>query len=73
MAQRLQFPKPFAHDHPPVVSVNKLEEEQLTFGQKAADAIASAVGSWRFIIIQSGLLVVWVILNVTAFIQHWDP
>lgn len=73
MAQRLQFPEPFAHDHPPVISVNKLEEEQLSFGQQAADAIASAVGSWRFIITQSILLIVWVILNITAYIQHWDP
>lgn len=73
MAQHLRFPKPFAHNHPPVVSVNKLEEEQLSFGQRAADAIASAVGSWRFIIIQSALLIVWGILNITAYVQHWDP
>ncbi len=31
------------------------------------------MGSWRFIIIQSVLLFIWVCLNVTAFIQHWDP
>lgn len=73
MNQRLRFPQPFAHDHPPVVSVNKLEDEQLTFGQRAADRIAEMVGSWRFIIIQSVLLIIWVILNITAYVQHWDP
>ncbi len=73
MAQPLHFPEPFAHDHPPVVSVNHLEEEQLSFGQRAADRIASTVGSWRFIIIQSVLLLVWIALNVTAYLQHWDP
>ncbi len=73
MTQDLHFPTPFAHDHPPVISVNELEEEQLSFGQKAADRIASTVGSWRFIITQSVLLTVWVILNVTAYLQHWDP
>jgi len=73
MAQRLHFPQPFAHDHPPVVSVNELAEEQLSFGQRAADAIAGAVGSWRFIIIQSTLLIIWIILNISAYVQQWDP
>ena len=31
------------------------------------------MGSWRFIIIQSGILVIWIVLNVTAYIQQWDP
>jgi uncharacterized membrane protein len=31
------------------------------------------MGSWRFIIIQSGLLTIWVFLNVAAYINHWDP
>jgi uncharacterized membrane protein len=35
--------------------------------------VATAVGSWRFIIGQTILLILWVILNVTAWIQHWDP
>ena len=46
---------------------------QLTAGQKIADAVASTMGSWRFIIIQSTILLAWIILNVTAWIQHWDP
>jgi uncharacterized membrane protein len=31
------------------------------------------MGSWRFIIIQSTILVLWIALNVTAYIRHWDP
>ena len=31
------------------------------------------MGSWTFIIIQSFLLVVWIALNVTAYVQQWDP
>ena len=31
------------------------------------------MGSWTFIIIQSVLLAIWIILNVTAFIKQWDP
>ncbi|MDQ1284016.1 MAG: hypothetical protein QG620_364 [Patescibacteria group bacterium] len=44
-----------------------------TIGQTAADRITAIVGSWRFIIIQSILLVVWLILNATAWVMHWDP
>jgi len=46
---------------------------ELTVGQKIADWIASNMGSWRFIIIQSTILILWVIANVTAWIFHWDP
>lgn len=71
--KRLSFPQPFTHNHPPVQNVNALFESQSSVGQRAADRVAMIVGSWPFIIIQSSLLVVWVILNVTALIQHWDP
>jgi uncharacterized membrane protein len=45
----------------------------LTLGQRIADRVAATMGSWRFIVVQSGLLVVWVALNVTAYVRHWDP
>jgi uncharacterized membrane protein len=31
------------------------------------------MGSWKFIIIQSLILIVWIVLNLIAVIQHWDP
>ena len=46
---------------------------QLTPGQRIADSVAVTMGSWRFIIIQSTVLLAWVALNITAWIQHWDP
>jgi len=45
----------------------------LTLGQRVADKVAAAMGSWPFIIIQSAILALWIALNITAFIQHWDP
>ncbi len=45
----------------------------LTLGQKVADQVASTMGSWRFIIIQSVILAIWIILNITAVVQKWDP
>jgi uncharacterized membrane protein len=45
----------------------------LTLGQKIADQVAATMGSWRFIIAQSIMLAVWIVLNVAAFVQRWDP
>jgi uncharacterized membrane protein len=45
----------------------------LSLGERMSDRIAAIVGSWRFIIIQSGLLVFWLVLNTVAWIAHWDP
>jgi uncharacterized membrane protein len=44
-----------------------------TFGQKLADSVATGMGSWRFIIIQTIIVAVWMGLNVLGFVQHWDP
>ena len=49
------------------------KEPGLTLGQKVADQVAAAMGSWRFIIIQTSILFVWIVLNVTAFVERWDP
>jgi len=68
-----RFPKPFIHEHPPVQNVNQLIATQLTFGQKASDWVATNLGSWWFIIIQTILLAIWVMVNVTAWLRHWDP
>jgi uncharacterized membrane protein len=73
MLKNLRFPEPFRHTHPPVTDVNEIFEDQLTFGQQAADRVATVMGSWKFVIIQSAILIGWVILNVTAWVNHWDP
>ena len=54
-------------------NVNEVEEEQMTLGQRVADRVADTIGSWRFIIIQSILIVIWIILNSIALLEHWDP
>lgn len=46
--------------------------EKLTFANKLADGVANSMGSWRFIIIQTVLVVIWMTLNVVGFINHWD-
>ncbi|HTZ79394.1 MAG TPA: DUF1003 domain-containing protein [Stellaceae bacterium] len=47
--------------------------QHLSLGDRVSDAVAQVVGSWRFIIIQSVILAIWMALNVTAWIEHWDP
>jgi len=52
---------------------NEVAQDQLSMGQKIADGVAATMGSWNFIIIQSFILFCWVVLNLTAWIEHWDP
>lgn len=54
-------------------NVNEIVEEQMTLGQRVADKVADTIGSWQFIIIQSIILAVWIILNWVGWIKHWDP
>ena len=46
--------------------------ERLEFGQRLADSVAKGMGSWRFIIIQTVIVAIWMMLNVLAFVHHWD-
>jgi uncharacterized membrane protein len=62
-----------AHKHPPVININKSLAEGQTAGQRIADALALLMGSWTFIIVQSTILLIWITLNVVAWVHHWDP
>jgi uncharacterized membrane protein len=42
-------------------------------GERAADTVAAAMGSWRFIIIQSAIVGAWIALNIVALAHHFDP
>jgi uncharacterized membrane protein len=46
--------------------------ESLGFGEQLADKVATGMGSWRFIIIQTIIVGIWMILNVVGFMRHWD-
>jgi uncharacterized membrane protein len=59
---------------PHMPSVNAMHDDTLTIGQRIADAVARNMGSWRFIIIQSFILVSWIVLNAIELIaKPWDP
>jgi uncharacterized membrane protein len=46
--------------------------EKLSFGNKLADKVAKGMGSWRFIIVQTIFVIIWMLLNVAGFCYHWD-
>ena len=47
--------------------------QAMRLGNRLADAVAATVGSWRFILIQSGLLLVWIAVNAAWGRGAWDP
>jgi uncharacterized membrane protein len=42
------------------------------FGSRLADYVANGMGSWRFIIIQTVFVIIWMGLNLLAYTYHWD-
>jgi uncharacterized membrane protein len=72
----------YQHDHPPVRNVIVEHEENLSLGQRIADRVALIVGSWTFILVQSGIFLIWVAVNIYLVVSAirqpgslsaWDP
>lgn len=47
-------------------------QDKLTLGDKVADSVSSGMGSWRFIIIQTLIIIGWIAGNV-YLLFHFDP
>lgn len=62
-------------------NVNEVMEAKYTVGQRVADRVATFGGSWTFIFIFGGILLIWMVTNslVLAYIgrgengAQWDP
>ena len=48
------------------------DDEKVSFGQKAADAVASFAGSWAFIFSFVAIMVVWMVLNILLATNAFD-
>lgn len=48
-------------------------KENYTLGQRAADTIAKFAGSWAFIFSFTGVLVLWMVVNVILAAKAFDP
>ena len=51
----------------------KSGKEKYTLGQRTADTIAKFAGSWAFIFSFTGVLVLWMVVNVILAAKAFDP
>ncbi len=56
-----------------IAEMEKAATNLRTRGDRMADRISAWVGSWTFIIIQTTILLIWIALNLAAWVNHWDP
>jgi uncharacterized membrane protein len=57
-----------------VQNVNDQFDEGLTLGQRLADRVAEFGGSWRFILLFGGVIVVWISINTIVLLaKPFDP
>ncbi len=54
-------------------SPNEIIEEEATFGERLADAVARFGGSWNFIILFSVVLISYASVNIILKGRAWDP
>jgi len=57
----------------PAAITDHVDSPPLTRGQRLADGVAATIGSWRFIVIQSTAIVLWITGNVLTGASAWDP
>jgi uncharacterized membrane protein len=52
--------------------VNRAMYDEAPVGARIADAVTSFMGSWRFIILQTAIVLVWISGNI-YLLFHYDP
>jgi CRP/FNR family cyclic AMP-dependent transcriptional regulator len=52
---------------------NELIEEEMTFGQRIADKVATFGGSWTFILTFLAVLIIYTGVNIALGHKAWDP
>jgi uncharacterized membrane protein len=57
------------HLHP----ANRRRHDRRTRSEQLADRVTAVFGSWKFIIVQTMIVVLWIGLNLLAAVHHWDP
>lgn len=54
------------------VTKNADKDERMTFGQRAADAVARFAGSWAFIFSFIAVMVIWMVINLVLGSRAFD-
>lgn len=60
-------------DNPISVDVDKMDEENMTIGDRIADKLTAIAGSWNFIIGFSLFLIAWIVINGVILTKALDP
>ena len=56
-----------------IAEMEKAASQSRTRGERLAEWVATMVGSWTFLIVQTVILLSWLTLNIVIWIKHWDP
>jgi uncharacterized membrane protein len=56
-----------------IAEMEQAAHQVRTRGDRVADRLAAWVGSWTFIVTQTVILLVWIVVNISAWMNHWDP
>jgi uncharacterized membrane protein len=68
-ASTIRRPQPPAYRHP----VNQAVFEAAPLGARVADRVTGFMGSWRFILIQTAIVAVWLASNIVLLSRPFDP
>lgn len=54
-------------------ALDRYHGADVPIGIRLANRVTGAMGSWRFIVMQTVLVILWLSLNIIGLINHWDP
>ena len=54
------------------ITMDNKEEEKLSFGQRASDAVAKFAGSWAFIFSFIAVMIIWMVVNLLLASRAFD-
>ena len=69
MSHRRQNSAATRYRHP----VNQKLIDEAPLGARVADRVTGFMGSWRFIIVQTIIVVIWLVANIYLLSQPFDP
>ena len=57
-------------DQPLSIDIDKLQDANMTFGDRVADRVSEVAGSWGFIILFVMFLIAWIVINGVILVDH---
>lgn len=57
-------------DQPLSIDIDKLQDANMTFGDRVADRVSEVAGSWGFIILFIMFLIAWIVINGVILVDH---